>query len=276
MTDSQRTPSTTQVRHVELIEPMARAAGGLLRERFGNPGPITGKGQLHDTDRIYDVVTELDFACEQLIVESIRALSPNAVVLAEEGGVSLANPDQPIATLADAEDLWLVDPLDGTVNFAHSIPFFCVSIARYQCGVPVAGVIYDPMLDELFAFEGDEATRNGEPISVRQGKSPNESILGVGSLGTRAQVVAREFRSWRRMGSAALSLAYVACGRYDAYVQLGNLAPWDYGTGAPLVLAAGGTLTDHLLEQWIHPLEGMTGVVAAPQGIHARITELLS
>lgn len=254
-----------------------RAAGAVLRQRFGDPGLVRGKSGGGDPERAYDVVTELDIACEQLICGQVRELSPDAVVLGEEGGVVAVGGGEAPADLATVSDLWVVDPLDGTVNFAHSVPGFCVSVARYERGTPVAGAILDPLLDELFTFAvGDGARLNGEPIAVSDRSEPGRALLAVGGTGTLSPEVRRAFPGWRRMGSAALSLAYVAAGRFDAYAQLGRLAPWDLAAGVPLVLAAGGAVTTHELAPWPYPLREWSGVVAGGSPMHATIRELLA
>lgn len=261
--------------HLAAIESMAREAGALLRSRFGNPGVVQAKGVAIGSDRVYDVVTELDFACERLVLDRVRELNPDAVVLGEEGGAVLVDGTPCPTDLAEVEDLWIVDPLDGTVNYAQSLPLFCVSLARYSRGAPVAGSIYDPMLDEMFSFDADGSTLNGAPIQVAQRENSVEAMLAVGSTGGPFREIAKEFRSWRRIGSAALSMAWVACGRFDAYVQLGNLAPWDLAVGAPLIERAGGMITTHGFEAWPYPLEGWSGAIAASTPIHGELSRIM-
>lgn len=261
----------------QLSGSIAREAGALQRSGFGNPGVVHHKGTLSDQERAYDVVTEVDFACEKLILERIREHSPDAVVLAEEGGICLRDPSAQPPALPEASDLWIVDPLDGTINFANGLPGFGVSIARYSEGRAVEGAIYDPLLDELFTFEhGAGAMLNGEPIHVGAREQLHEGIFGVGSAGRIFPDVVRKFRAWRRIGSAALSMAYVACGRFDAYATLGNLAPWDYAAGAPLILEAGGTLTDQQFDPWDYPVERWSGVVAANGTLHGQLRDAMA
>jgi myo-inositol-1(or 4)-monophosphatase len=254
------------------LDTIAREAGAMLRERFGDPGQIDAKGPLSDrtdgevTALAFDLVTECDHASEKIILGRIQALNPAAVVLAEESGhvEAIVPAGAGGGSLAEADDLWIVDPLDGTVNFANSLPGFSVSIARYSRGVPVAGAIYDPLVDECFTFAaGEGARRNGVPIHVSSSERTHESVLGLGSSRGLFPNVTREFRTWRRVGSAALSLAYTASGRFGAHVTMGGLSPWDLAAGAPLIEHAGGLVVTTSFEDWSPVLEGTAGVVAA-------------
>lgn len=267
----------------DIVE-IAAAAGDLLRDRFGDPGLVSAKGDLGHEGRVFDVVTELDHACEALIIDRIARISPDAYVVAEERGVVRASqpesgPRLPYEhdALAQVEDLWIVDPLDGTLNYSQSLPLFAVSIARYRFGVPVAGVVHAPMLNESWTFTEDGGARlNGDPISVHPAASAHETLLAAGGAGRATRGVGLQFRSWRRVGSAALSLAWVAGGRFGAYVQLGELQPWDVAAGVPIVRAAGGHVTDHHLQPWTNPLATSTGIVAAPPGIHDEVSRTIA
>lgn len=258
-------------------ERIAGEAARLVRGRFGDPGEVRGKGVVDDLERLMDVVTEVDHLSERLIVERIAALNPNAFVLAEEGGVTDAHGVSVDVELADAEELWLVDPLDGTVNFAHGVPHFCVSVACWRRGEPLAGAIVDPMVGETFSFErGDvgagAAFHDGAPVRLPSQVAPDASLLYVGGAGNAAlRPVMRRFRSWRRLGSAALALAWTGAGRCGAYVQPGQLHPWDWAVGVPFIHAAGGLVTDAHGHAWTHRLDGTTGVIAASASIHAII-----
>jgi myo-inositol-1(or 4)-monophosphatase len=252
----------------------------MLAARFGDPGLISPKAG-DGAERVYDVVTELDYAVEAYAEQEIRKLAPDSALLAEEGGIRFVNPaatstPEAMGNPALIDDLWILDPLDGTINFAHGIPMFCVSLARYRKGVPVAGVIYAPVLGELYRYvAGEPATLNGEPIHVRDNAEPGSAVMGVGWAPEDFLVLAPKFRAWRRIGSAALSLAWVARGLYDAYLQFGTLAPWDHAVGAPLVVAAGGTITTHEFLPWTNPLEGWTGAVAGSPDMHRVVHEAL-
>ena len=215
----------------------ARAAGAILRERFGQPHEINFKGAI-------DLVTEADRAAEDLIAGRLRETCPDHELLCEEGSLGAALP---------SSFRWVVDPLDGTTNFAHGLPTFAVSIALEESGVPVIGVIYDPMRDEMFAAQrGKGTTLNGIPIRVSATKTLISSILVTGfsyDFARRAHQaeIWREFltqvQAIRQTGSAALNLCYVAAGRLDGYWERG-IQPWDVAAGALMVTEAGGTVTD--------------------------------
>jgi myo-inositol-1(or 4)-monophosphatase len=217
----------------------ARDAGQILAERFGRAIQITHKGDI-------DIVTEADLAAERLIMERIRSYYPRHAILAEESGASLAINDQ------QSEFKWIVDPLDGTTNYAHGYPCFCVSIALEHQGRIEIGVIYDPVRDEVFAAErGFGAALNGRSIRVSEIDDLNRAMLCTGfpyDVRERGDF-ARHFSNFimhaqavRRDGSAALDLAYVACGRFDGFWEEG-LRPWDVAAGVLLVEEAGGRVS---------------------------------
>lgn len=218
------------------LEVIAREAGTLLLDYLARSVTIEYKGEV-------DLVTEADRASEKLIVERLRARWPQHGIVAEEGTRSET----------DAEYRWYVDPLDGTTNFAHGYPVFCVSIALARSdGQLQVGVLYDPTRGELFAAErGQGAKLNGRPIHVSQTKRLAESILGTGFPSHKRhqnpniffyhQITLRS-HGVRRAGSAALDLANVACGRYDGFWEF-NLNPWDTAAGVLLVQEAGGNVT---------------------------------
>lgn len=266
----------------EQVEAIAREAGELVRSRWGTPGTISSKSGPGD-ERAYDVVTEVDYLSEQLVLGRIHEVSPDALVLAEEGGVTTTAGERSTDSPHDAQELWLIDPIDGTINFAHGIPHFCVSIACWRAGRPVAGVVYDPVLRECFSFErelGDEggygrAFHDGVPVHLGDGPEPEAAVLYLGGGGPRVVPIMRRFRSWRRMGSAALALAWTGIGRTGGYVQLGSLHPWDWAAGVPFIQAAGGVVTDAGCAGWIPRLDAPTGIVAAGRTIHRKITPLV-
>ena len=218
------------------IEAIARDAGNLLMSSFSPRLTFEYKGDV-------DLVTEADRASEQLIVERLRARWPQHGIVGEEGARS--NPS--------ADYRWYVDPLDGTTNFAHGFPVFCVSIALVRKDRQLeAGVLYDPTRDEMFSAErGDGATLNGKPIQVSKTARLAESLLGTGfpshkrhqnpNIHFYHQITLRS-HGVRRAGSAALDLANVACGRYDGFWEF-NLNPWDTAAGVLLVEEAGGRVT---------------------------------
>jgi myo-inositol-1(or 4)-monophosphatase len=245
------------------ISALARDAGALLRDRLASPRSIEQK-------RPHDLVTDSDRASEALIVERIRAAFPSASILGEEGGTYAGT----------GEERFIVDPLDGTTNYAHRYPLFCVSIGYERAGVLEAGAVYAPLLDELFAARrGGGATRNGKPIRVSSVERVDRAMICTGfnpanyarngpyfaALSDAAQAV-------RRDGSAALDLAFVAAGIYDAFWEF-DLAPWDVAAGAVLIAEAGGH---------VGAIEGgafdvAAGSILASNGaIHAEMEQLLA
>lgn len=218
----------------------AREAGRLLAERMGRLVQITNKGEI-------DLVTEGDLAAEKLIIERIKSHYPRHSILAEESGEAI------VAGAAGSEWKWIVDPLDGTTNYAHGYPCFCVSIAVERAGSMELGVIYDPLRDEMFTAErGQGAALNERRIRVSQIEDLNRAMVCTGfpyDVRERPQF-AHHFTNFtlhaqavRRDGSAALDLAYVACGRFDGFWEDG-LNPWDIAAGVLIVEEAGGRVTD--------------------------------
>jgi myo-inositol-1(or 4)-monophosphatase len=219
----------------------ARDAGRVLAEKFGRALRVEHKGDI-------DLVTEADLAAERLIVERVRSHHPRHAVLAEEAGEVAA-----FGSLA-AEYKWIVDPLDGTTNYAHGYPVFCVSVALEHEGRVVLGVVHDPIRDETFAAErGAGATLNGRPARVSAVSELNRALLCTGfpyDVRERGDF-ARHFHNFimraqgvRRDGSAALDLAYVAAGRFEGFWEEG-LRPWDVAAGVLLVEEAGGRVTHY-------------------------------
>ena len=218
---------------------LAREAGAIQRARYETQLQISSKS------RPIDLVTEVDRACETWIVEAIRRERPGDDILAEEGG---AHED------AGAAWRWVIDPLDGTVNFAHGYPCFCVSIGVEHRGVRTVGVVYEPLRDELFeAVRGGGARRNGRPIAVSKEARFGRALIATGfaydvhdaerdNLAQFARVT-KQAGGVRRDGSAAIDLCYVACGRFEAYWEL-KLHPWDVAAGILIVEEAGGRVTD--------------------------------
>lgn len=219
----------------------AHEAGRVLADRFGRVLQISNKGDI-------DLVTEADVAAERLIVERVQTHFPRHEILAEESGTTMAR------DAVDAEWKWIIDPLDGTTNYAHGYPCFCVSIALERAGEIVVGVIYDPVRDETFAAErGAGATLNGRRIRVSEIDELNRAMLCTGfpyDVRERSEF-ARHFHNFimsaqavRRDGSAALDLAYVACGRFDGFWEEG-LRPWDVAAGVVIVEEAGGRVSHY-------------------------------
>lgn len=239
----------------------ARDAGRLLVDRLGRAIQISKKGDI-------DLVTEADLAAERLIIERIRSYYPRHAILAEESGPS----ESAISLPGRSEWKWIVDPLDGTTNYAHGYPCFCVSIALEREGRLEIGVVYDPTRDEMFAAErGAGATLNDRPIHVSSVQELNQGMLCTGfpyDVRERRDF-ARYFTQFtmkaqavRRDGSAALDLAYVACGRFDGFWEDG-LNPWDVAAGVVLIEEARGQVTDFTGG----PLDIYTPKVVATNGL---------
>lgn len=215
---------------------IAREAGALLMTYFDRQIAIEYKGDA-------DLVTAADRASEKLIVGKLRELWPSHEIVGEEGTRD---------NTGKSDYRWYVDPLDGTTNFAHGYPVFCVSIGLEHRGQLIAGVLYDPTRDELFAAaRGNGATLNGKAIHVSKTATIGASILGTGfpshkrhknpNIHFYHQITLRS-HGIRRAGSAALDLANVACGRYDGFWEF-NLNAWDTSAGVVLVREAGGIVT---------------------------------
>ena len=223
----------------ELAERLARAAGAIQRDRYETAFSVQTKSAA------IDLVTEVDHACEALIVDRLNAERPDDAILAEEGG----GEDR-----EGADWRWVVDPLDGTMNYAHGYPRFCVSIGVERAGRAEVGIVYDPLLDELFAaVRGQGATRNGRPIRVSKECEIGRALLATGfaydvhrsdddNVDHFARFVKRA-RGLRRDGSEALDLCYDAAGRLDGYWEL-KLHPWDVAAGNLIVAEAGGRTSD--------------------------------
>ncbi|HXI44970.1 MAG TPA: inositol monophosphatase family protein [Candidatus Acidoferrales bacterium] len=228
-----------------------------------------------------DVVTEADHLSEAMILEAIRGTWPDDAVLAEEtGGSQTRSGHEPTSGLGRA---WVVDPLDGTINYANGIPFFCVSIALVEAGRPVVGVIHDPTRSEtLVATAGGGATLNGRPIHPSVKGEVSDFVVSMALSGravaTRARTVRRAVRVSRSMGSAALALAYVANGRFDAMVQQGGLSSWDIAAAGLIAEAAGATVTDLAGGPWFDIGRGpkTIGLIAAPAAHHAELLRLVT
>jgi myo-inositol-1(or 4)-monophosphatase len=236
-----------------LAERAARAAGAVLLERFG--GPVLG---LDSKTSATDPVSDADREAERAIRELLEAERSEDGLLGEEG----------TSREGESGRRWVVDPLDGTVNYLYGIPQWCVSVALEDGEGALAAVVLDPLRDELFAAERGGGTRlNGERVRVREGAELSRALVGTGfgyEPGRRAEQaeVARRVlprvRDIRRAGSAALDLAWVAAGRLDGFYERG-VKPWDWRAGALLVEEAGGELRDLPGEPY--------GLVAAGPGL---------
>jgi myo-inositol-1(or 4)-monophosphatase len=217
------------------VKHIAAKAGEILIEGYAKQLHPELKGEI-------DLVTEYDLRSEKLLIESVRQNFPNEAILAEEGGSS-----------GKGETCWIIDPLDGTTNFTHGIPIFTISIAWGIDMQPQLGVVYDPIRNEMFhAVKEGGAWLNDHPIQVSGQDELNSSLLVTGfSYDIRENPdnnlnhffdLSLRSRGVRRLGSAALDLAYIAAGRFDGYWEL-RLWPWDWAAGALLVREAGGLVT---------------------------------
>jgi myo-inositol-1(or 4)-monophosphatase len=213
----------------------ARLAGQVIAKRYSARHDVIVKG-------FRDIVTEADTAAEAAVLDIIRARFPDHAILSEEAG------GDPI----DDGVVWVVDPLDGTTNYAHRIPSFCVSIGVMEAGKPLVGIIHDPLRDEIFVAErGGGAALNGESLRVSSVSDFGHTLLGLDwthdnahrerVLDHLAEILPR-CGTVRALGSAALGLAYVAAGRLDGYFHL-SLKPWDAAAGVLLIEEAGGRCT---------------------------------
>ena len=223
---------------LEFASELAAEAGSLLTDYLGRKLVVSKKGRIN-------LVTEADLKSEELLVSKIFERFPHHSILAEETGARQVGEKA-------SEFRWIVDPLDGTTNFAHGYPFFCVSIALEIDGRLEVGVVYNPTAGELFTAVADEGARlNGHSIQVSSEVSLGESLVCTGFAYDRDQILKNlklfhEFmlktRAVRRDGSAALDLCYVAAGRFEGFWELG-LNPWDVAAGALIVAEAGGRVS---------------------------------
>jgi myo-inositol-1(or 4)-monophosphatase len=221
---------------LETAVEIAREGGALIANYHQRHIPFETKGE-------FDLVTEADRASEKLIVERLRSHFPTHAIVAEEGG----------GHESASEYCWFIDPLDGTTNFAHGFPMFCVSMGLQRAGEPIAGVVYDPIRGELFTAErGAGAFLNHHRIHVSPVKTVSDSLASTGFPSRKRHhninihfyyQLAMASHGVRRTGSAALDLSFVACGRLDFFWEFG-LKPWDMAAGALLVQEAGGRVGD--------------------------------
>jgi myo-inositol-1(or 4)-monophosphatase len=252
-------------RTADFVLALARQAGALLRERFSSGYQVDHKGGR-------ELVTEVDMASEQLIVTAIQERFPDHTVEAEEGS------GQEQASVYR----WFIDPLDGTNNYAHGYPHFCVSIALWQDNMPYLGVVCDPVRDECYlAIRGEGAFLNGRPIQVSTIDKLAASVVSTGFPYDRANRpdnnvsefirVVPEVQGIRRSGVAALDLCYVAAGRQEAHWELG-LKPWDVAAGGLVVLEAGGRATGTGGRPWDIRNDRL---IASNGLVHKELTDLL-
>ena len=230
---------------LEVAYAAATTAGEILRKHFANLGNISLSS---DQKESWDLLTVADVETEKAIIESIMKQFPDHEFLAEESSDEKFTADV-------RENLWVIDPLDGTNNFAHGIPHFAVSIAYYENAKPILGVIHNPISDDWYiAGQGRGAWHNGQRVQVNQHESLKETMIGVGFYYDRGEMMRstlaainalfeQQIHGIRRMGTAALDLAQVGLGRFGGYFEY-KLKPWDFAAGILFVEEAGGMVTD--------------------------------
>jgi myo-inositol-1(or 4)-monophosphatase len=254
------TPSLTD------LERLACQAGRILSDGYEKDHKVDFKGTI-------DLVTEVDHASEEFLIHEINLLFPGHSFLAEESG----------ASAGQTENLWIIDPLDGTVNYAHGVPLFCVSIAYSYRGEVLLGAVYDPLRDELFTAErGKGAWLNGRPLKAASANELEQSLFVTGFAYDVWHSELNNFDNFvkfskmsqgvRRLGSAALDLCYIAAGRLDGYWEL-SIKPWDIAAGGLVAEEAGAVVTkvdgDPL---YLRPPQS---VLAANPVLHGKILEHL-
>jgi myo-inositol-1(or 4)-monophosphatase len=244
------------------VETLARKAGAILRDGYSKEHTVAYKG-------VIDLVTEVDHQSESFLLGEVQRDFPKHHIFSEESGI----------IQGDDEHIWYIDPLDGTVNYAHHVPFFSVSIAYASKGVLKFGAVYDPMRDEMFLAErGKGATLNGEPIKVSTTTELQKSLLVTGFPYDAWNTAQDNFANFvkfaklsqgvRRLGSAALDLSYVASGRFDGFWEL-SLKPWDVAAGGLIAEEAGAHVTN--VQGAVDYISPPQSIIAATPAIHGQI-----
>ncbi len=260
----------------------ARAAGVIQMERLGNLEHIVHKSAK-------DVVTEADHLSEETILGTIRREFPDDHILAEESGHSGAKKGTGPSDGSGAQGavdpshrIWIVDPLDGTVNYANALPFFCASVALVVGGRPTVGVVLDPVRDELYAAVlGVGVWRNGEPVAHVAKERLIDTVSHVAFPATgwarREARLRKAIRVGRVFGSAALALSYLADARFDSFIQARGLSLWDIAAAGLIAEQAGATVTDTDGGPWfdLSRRSAASGVVGASPGHHPQIIAML-
>ncbi|MCI0382196.1 MAG: inositol monophosphatase [Chlamydiae bacterium] len=266
MNHSQVSTSTLAFAAIQVV----LKAGSLLQKGFSTSFRISSK------EGKRNLVTEYDTAAQDLIIEEIKTFFPRHHFLAEEGKFDRYLPQEEI--------IWIIDPLDGTVNFAHGIPHFSISIAAAQNRDILTGVVYHPMTGELFVAEKNNgAYLNGNRLHVSKTKTFDEALMATGfpynveenplKCLDRFQKMSKMGIPIRRLGSAALDLAYVAAGKFDVYWEVG-LHPWDMAAGKLMVEEAGGKVSHYNGSE--HKLYGYDNILASNTLLHSQMVKILS
>jgi myo-inositol-1(or 4)-monophosphatase len=250
-------------RELEAALSAAKEASEVLRKGFGWQHSVRYKGEV-------DLVTEVNEQAEQVIREILLGAFPTYGMLAEEGG----------ALVGEEDTRWIVDPLDGTTNYAHGLPIFCVSVALERAGEIILGVVHEPIREETYVAErGGGATLNGEPIRVSDTEELIQALIATGFPYDRPKIpealelfgrFAAITRGMRRLGSTALDLCYVAASRLDGYYGRG-IWPWDLAAGSVILQEAGGKLTNY--RSGVLNLNGRK-IVASNGRLHSAMTRL--
>jgi len=255
---------------IEKVLKLVEEVGSYLSEAFYSAFGVYRKKQI-------EIVTTVDYESERMITEGLKKLTPEFEVIGEE-----SFSEERIRKAG--RYYWLIDPLDGTVNFIHHIPWFAVSLALMQEKEPILGIVYNPVGKECFyAIKGEGAYLDGKPIKVSEEEELENSLLCTSFPGAckvkgfeKCLVLFKEFniisQGVRRFGAAALDLAYVACGRYEGFWEP-YLKPWDTAAGMLLVKEAGGEVTDYFGKPY-HPF--LDSIVASNKRIHSKLLEFTS
>ncbi|MBN1949070.1 MAG: inositol monophosphatase [Candidatus Cloacimonetes bacterium] len=252
---------------IDFLLEIIRKAGDIVREAYlETDSEISHKGDV-------DLVTECDLASEAFLVSAIRRQFPGHAILTEEQNIISPSSDH----------LWIIDPLDGTTNFAHRYPFLAVSIAYQMEGSIVAGAVYNPILQELFQAEaGAGAYLNGQPIRVSEKTDLSQALVATGfpyDRWQRGDFYIQEYLAFlkraqgvRRAGAAAIDLCYVACGRLDGFFER-KLHPWDLAAGSFILQEAGGNVTSYERKDWHYTMDT---VIASNGLIHHDMQTILA
>lgn len=257
------------VKIFEKTKDLVKEVGSFLRKAYFSSSEIYHKGTI-------DLVTSADIKSEELIKKGINEITPDIPIIAEESFSEEKKPNQ--------EHFWLIDPLDGTTNFAHKLPWFAISVALMKEKEPILGIVYNPITEEFFyALKSNGAYLNDEPIKVSETEKLIDSLLCTGfpvsKILEKPDLFIPLFKEFmtksqgvRRFGSAALDLAYVACGRYEGFWEP-YLKPWDTAAGMLLVKEAGGKITDYFGKSY-NPF--LNTIVASNGKIHSQMIEITS
>ena len=249
----------------------AERAGVILLERYERVEEITFKSPK-------DVVTEVDHLAERLVMDAIRSRFPGDSILAEESGSHHGG-----TGALEHGRTWIIDPVDGTVNYANGLPFFCVSIGLVVDGQPAAGAVVDPMRSETFWATADgPAMLNDHEIHASRKEHLKDYVvqvsLGGRSVATRSRAIRKAIRVSRNLGSSALGLSYVAAGRFDGFIQWAGMSAWDVAAAGLIAERAGAIVTDTSGGPWFNVLHATQtlGAVAAPAPHHAELLRLVA